>query len=179
MQDCNPTDSAIACGNAPRGLHGAAFRRVEIGLVLALFAALSAGAAPKNACLLTAAEFVKLAGGNPMFPPEEVQQGTLCAYENGTIYLYSGKDARGRWDAQMKTPVLRDAKRVPVSGVGDGAYALFVDPPRSNQVGAAFVVFSKGPHVVAVSINPPQGKRAETVREQVVSAAKLAASRLD
>lgn len=131
----------------------------------------------QNPCLLSKEEFNKLAGGSPFSDADRIG-ATTCAYENGVIYVYSGKNSQAQWNAQMKNPVMANAKKVPVAGVGDNAYAIFVNPQKPDQVGAAFVVFNKGEHTVAVSINPPPGKGAETMRDQTIAAAKLAAARL-
>ena len=135
-------------------------------------------AGPAKACLLTSAELAQFSGGNPHSEPQAFSEGTVCTYDGAMIYLYAGKDSRAQWEATMKTYGVGDVKKEPVTGVGDSAYAFFVSPQAAGQVGVAFVVFGRGEYTVAVSINPPQGKNAESVREQVIAAAKLAAAKL-
>lgn len=157
------------------------FRSTTHILAALLISAVSASAqdvGSQNPCLLSKAEFNELAGGSP-FSDADVIGATTCAYENGVIHVYSGKTSQAQWNTHMKNPVMANAKKVPVAGVGDSAYAFFVNPQKPDQIGAAFVVFNKGEHTVAVSINPPAGESAETVRDQAIAAAKLAAARLE
>jgi hypothetical protein len=135
-------------------------------------------AGPAKACLLTSAEFAKFSGGNPHSDPQAFSEGTICTYDGAMIYFYAGKNSRAQWEATMKASGMGTVKQEPVTGVGDSAYAFFVSPQSAGQVGVAFVVFGHGEDTVAVSINPPKGKSAESVREQVIAAAKLAAAKL-
>jgi hypothetical protein len=143
---------------------------------LVSFDAQTGGAA--NACLLTSAEFAKFSGGNPNSQPEAFSGGTVCTYDENSIYLFSGKDARTRWDKTLQAFGMGAVTRTPVASVGDSAYSFGVSPKDAGQTGVAFVVFDKGAHTVAVSITPPPGKPAESVREQAIGAARLASTTL-
>jgi hypothetical protein len=125
--------------------------------------------------LLTSAEFANFSGKNPNSEPQAF--GDMCTYDGAMIYLYSGKDSQAQWDKTTKA--MGNVNKISVTDVGDNAYAFFVDPKSEKQVGVAFVVFNKGEHTIAVSIQPPQGKNAESIREQVIAAAKVAAAKLN
>lgn len=154
----------------------AAFAKTHV-LALLIASALpfsGRAAAAENACLLSNTEFAKFTGGNPKAEPNLLID-TMCEYDNGEIQLYSGKDSQAQWNEMMQMARLGSAKKAPVSGIADNAYLLIPDPQGPI---AAFVVFDKGEHTVVVAIRPPLGKSPESVRDQVIAAAKLVATKV-
>jgi hypothetical protein len=104
--------------------------------------------------------------------------GTVCGYDNGQIVLFSGVDSRAAFDRLLESFGQQNLSRIPVDGLGEGAFALFFDPESEYQDHGAFVVFGAGPPTVAVTVYAEEGEPAETALPHAISVAEAVAAKL-
>jgi 4-hydroxyphenylpyruvate dioxygenase-like putative hemolysin len=133
-----------------------------------------------DACsLFTKAEFDAARGTPSYTAPEAVGSDAICGFDGGQVYLYSGPDSQAQWESTFKLFNLRDVDKVAVEGVGDSAYAFYTKPQNQYQRADAFVVFSVGAHTAAVGVQASKGQPGESVHDQALALARLAAGRLE
>ena len=134
--------------------------------------------------LLNAPEVAKLVGRRSYV--EEglglglVGGGFQCSYDVGAwVSLYSGPSAAARYDSLGKTTKGEVLARQAVADVGDSAYvAVLPGDEYPGQHARLHLVVRQGTHVVAFTLNAPDGQKPAAVQPQLVAMAKAALARL-
>lgn len=151
-------------------------------MVLAVAAGVTSAQAPLGACaLVSRAEFQALTGKPEYLDPEAMPWGTgsVCGFGSGQILLWTGADAATAFDRLSAGFGRQGLGRVPVEGLGAGAFAVLYDPEDRYQDAGAFVVFGAGPPTVAVTVYAEDGRAAETALPPAMAVAKAVAAKLD
>jgi hypothetical protein len=78
----------------------------------------------------------------------------------------------------MKGAGREQTERVPLTGVGQSAYALNLDPRAENEYATTLVVATSGQYTAAVSVRATPGEPAESAQPQAIELAKIVVSRL-
>jgi len=70
------------------------------------------------------------------------------------------------------------APQTPVSGFGERAYFVYPKPDNASQGNVAFLVAKSGNHTLALSLDAPERKSADSMRPALESLMKLLLARL-
>jgi hypothetical protein len=136
--------------------------RATLPRVLLATALISSGwitpaAAQTNPCgLLNAAEVLEhITRGRPTYGTPDAHRmggGVICVYNYGEIGLWESPNAEQKLEGFLKIFEAHKAKRYPVPGVGDKAWATF--PPRMDeyQKRVAYVIAHVGQKVVEIGL---------------------------
>jgi hypothetical protein len=133
-----------------------------------------------QACsLITRADVTKATGRNPYVDPEPAGQGGwICNVGIGELKVYSGPGSWEAWESTLKGFKKDKEPQTPVAGFGERAYFLYPKPENEYQGNVAFLVAKSGNHTLALSLDAPQGKSAESMRPALESLMKTALARL-
>jgi hypothetical protein len=133
-----------------------------------------------RACsLITRADVTKATGSNPYVDPEPAGEGGwICNLGIGELKVYSGPNAWEAWEATLKRFKKDQAPQTPVSGFGERAYFIYPKPDNAYQGNVAFLVAKSGNHTLALSLDAPEGKSADSMRPALESLMKLLLARL-
>jgi hypothetical protein len=118
-----------------------------------------------QACALVTRADVKKAVRDPYVDPEPFGNGGwVCNIGVGEIKLYSGPKSWEQWESTMKNFNKQNDPTIPVSGLGERAYFFFPRRDDPNQPNWAFLVVQSGNHTIALSLDVPTGKTADSMR---------------
>jgi hypothetical protein len=133
-----------------------------------------------QACaLLTRADVKKATGRDPFVDPEPAGQGGwICNVGSGELKLYSGPKSWEAWESTLKGFNKDKEPRTPAPSFGQRAYFLFPKPDNKYQANVAFLVATSGSHTLALSLDAPEGKSAESMRPALESLMKTILARL-
>ena len=169
---------------------------VRISLVLAVCSGLAVAQTPRKqaekelarevpagsvqACSLIArADVLKATGRNPYVEPEPAgQAGWICNFGVGELKVYSGTKSWDAWQSTLKGFKKDKEPRTPAPGFGEGAYFLYLKPDNAYQSETAFLVARTGMHTLALSLDVPEGKPADSVRPALETLMTIAIARL-
>jgi len=137
-----------------------------------------AGSVP--ACsLITRADVTKATGSDPYVDPEPAgQSGWICNVGIGELKVYSGPKSWEAWESTLKGFKKDKEPQTPAPGFGERAYFFYPKPENEYQGNVAFLVAKSGSHTVALSLDAPKGKPAESMRPALESLMKKILSRL-
>jgi hypothetical protein len=137
-------------------------------------------AASVQACsLITRADVKKATGQEPYVDPEPAGQGGwICNVGVGELKLYSGPKSWDAWESTLKGFKKDKEPQTPAPGFGERGYFLFPKPDTAAQGKVAVLVVKSGNHTLALSLDAPDGKPAESMRPALESLMKTALARL-
>ena len=133
-----------------------------------------------QACsLITRADVKKATGSDPLVDPEPSGQGGwICNVGSGELKVYSGPSSWEAWESTLKSFKMDKEPQTPAPGFGERAYFLYPKPDNRSQDVIAFLVAKSGNHTVALSLDAPMGKSAESMRPALESLMKSILARL-
>ena len=133
-----------------------------------------------EACsLITRADVKKATGEDPFVDPEPAGQGGwICNVGTGELKVYSGPKSWEAWESTLKGFKKDKEAQTPASGFGERAYFLYPKPDNAYQGNVAFLVAKSGNHTLALSLDAPQGKPAESMRPALETLMKTILARL-
>ena len=133
-----------------------------------------------QACALITRDDVKKATGrDPYVDPEAADQGGwICNVGIGELKVYSGPKSWESWESTLKGFKKDKEPRTPAGGFGERAYFLYPKPDNKYQGNVAFLVVTSGSHTLALSLDAPEGKPAESMRAALESLMKTIITRL-
>ncbi len=132
-----------------------------------------------QACALVTRADVKTATGrDPYVDPESAGGGWVCNFGVGELKLYSGADSWAAWEQTLKAFKKDKEPRTPAPGFGERAYFLYPTPDNKQQGNVAFLVAKSGNHTLALSLDAPEGRPAESMRPALESLMKTILARL-
>jgi hypothetical protein len=133
-----------------------------------------------QACsLVTRADVTKATGRDPLVDPEPAGQGGwICNVGSGELKLYSGPKSWDAWESTLKGFKKDKEPQAPAPGFGERAYFLYPKPDNEYQGSLAFLVVKTGNHTLALSLDAPKGKPAESMRPALESLMKTILGRL-
>ena len=133
-----------------------------------------------QACsLITRADVKNATGSDPFVDPEPAGQGGwICNVGTGELKVYSGPRSWEAWESTLKGFKKDKEAQTPASGFGERAYFLYPKPDNAYQGNVAFLVAKSGNHTLALSLDAPQGKPAESMRPALESLMKTILARL-
>jgi hypothetical protein len=172
------------------------FARAAWLLALCLVAAAAAAQTPRQqaekelarkvpagsvqACsLITRADVKKATGQDPFADPEPAGEGGwICNVGIGELKMYSGPKSWDAWESTLKAFKKDKEPQTPAPGFGERAYFLFLKPDKAPQGSVAFLVVKSGNHTLALSLDTPEGKPADSMRPALESLMKTVLTRL-
>lgn len=133
-----------------------------------------------QACsLVTRADVMKATGRDPLVNPEPAGAGGwICNVGRGELKVYSGPKSWEAWESTLKGFKKDKEPQTPVSGFGERAYFLYPKPDNEYQGNIAFLVAKSGNHTLALSLDAPKGRPAESMRPALESLMKSILARL-
>jgi hypothetical protein len=133
-----------------------------------------------RACsLITRADVKEATGRDPLVDPEPAGQGGwICNVGSGELKLYSGAKSWEAWESTLKGFKKDREPQTPAPGFGERAYFLYPKPDNEYQGNIAFLVAKLGNHTLALSLDAPEGKPAESMRPALESLMKTILARL-
>lgn len=133
-----------------------------------------------QACsLITRAEVKKATGRDPYVDPEAAGEGGwICNVGIGELKVYSGPKSWEAWESTLKGFKKDKEPQTPAPGFGERAYFLYPKPDNKYQGNVAFLVAKSGNHTVALSLDAPEGKPAESMRPALEELMKKILARL-
>ena len=133
-----------------------------------------------QACsLITRAEVRKATGSDPFVDPEPAGQGGwICNVGSGELKLYSGPKSWDAWDSTLKGFKQDKEPQTPAPGFGERAYFLYPKADNAHQGNVAFLVVKSGNYTLALSLDAPDGKPAQSMRPALESLMNSALARL-
>lgn len=139
----------------------------------------AAAAGAVQACSLINRDDVRQAtGADPFVDPESAAGGAICNVGTGELKLYAGPDSWQAWETTRKSFQQDKVPTTPVSGLGKRAYVFYPTPRNSYQGNVAFLVVESGDYTLALSLDAPEGKPAESMRPALESLMKVVLARL-
>jgi len=133
-----------------------------------------------QACsLITRADVTKATGRDPLVDPEPSGQGGwICNVGTGELKVYSGPKSWDAWESTLRGFKKDKEPRTPATGFGEQAYFLYPKPDNEYQGSVAFLVAKAGNYTLALSLDAPKGKPAESMRPALESLMKAILVRL-
>ena len=133
-----------------------------------------------QACsLITRADVKKATGRDPYVDPQPAGQGGwICNVGIAELKVYSGPKSWEAWESTLKGFKKEKEPRTPASGFGERAYFLYPKPDNQYQGNVAILVATSGKHTLALSLDAPEGKPAESMRPALESLMKSILARL-
>jgi hypothetical protein len=133
-----------------------------------------------QACsLITRAEVKKATGRDPYVDPEPAGQGGwICNVGIGELKVYSGPKSWEAWESTLKSFKKGKEPQTPAPGFGERAYFLYPKPDNQYQGNVAILVATTAKHTLALSLDAPEGKPAESMRPALESLMKAILARL-
>src|SRR4051812_36482668 len=119
-----------------------------------------------RACsLITRSDVTKATGRDPLVDPEPAGQGGwICNVGSGELKVYTGPKSWEAWEATLKGFKKDTEPQTPAKGFGERAYFFYPKPDNQDQDNVAFLVAKSGNHTLALSLDAPKGKPAESMR---------------
>ena len=133
-----------------------------------------------QACsLITRADVKQATGRDPRVDPQPAGQGGwICNVGSGELKVYSGSQSWEAWESTLKGFKKDQEPQTPAPGFGERAYFLYPKPDNEYQGNVAFLVAKSGNYTLALSLDAPKGKPAESMRPALESLMKLILARL-
>ena len=133
-----------------------------------------------QACsLITRADVAKATGRDPLVDPEPSGQGGwICNVGSGELKVYSGPKSWDAWESTLKGFKKDKEPQTPAPGFGERAYFLYPKPDNEYQGTVAFLVAKAGNYTLALSLDVPKGKPAESMRPALEKLMKAILARL-
>ena len=133
-----------------------------------------------QACsLITRADVKQATGRDPYVDPEPAGQGGwICNVGIGELKVYSGPKSWEAWESTLKAFKKDQAPQTPAPGFGERAYFVYPKPDNEYQGNVAFLVAKSGNQTLALSLDAPKGKPAESMRPALESLMKTILARL-
>jgi hypothetical protein len=133
-----------------------------------------------QACsLITRADVQKATGSDPFVDPEPAGQGGwICNVGSGELKVYSGPKSWEAWESTLKAFRKHEEPQTPAPGIGERAYFFYPTPDNAYQGNVAFLVAKSGDYTLALSLDAPEGKAAESMRPALESLMKTILARL-
>jgi len=133
-----------------------------------------------QACsLITRADVKQATGRDPYVDPEPAGQGGwICNVGIGELKVYSGPKSWEAWESTLKAFKKDQAPKAPAPGFGERAYFVYPKPDNEYQGNVAFLVAKSGNQTLALSLDAPKGKPAESMRPALESLMKTILARL-
>lgn len=133
-----------------------------------------------QACsLITRADVKNATGRDPYVDAESAGQGGwICNIGTTELKVYSGPKSWDAWEATLKGFKKDKEPKTPAPAFGERAYFLYPKPDNAYQGNVAFLVAQAGDRTLALSVDAPEGKPAESMRPALESLMKLILSRL-
>jgi hypothetical protein len=130
-----------------------------------------------QACsLITRAEVKKATGRDPYVDPEPAGQGGwICNVGIGELKVYSNPKA---WESTLAAFKQDKQPQTPAPGFGERAYFFYPKADNKAQGNVAFLVVNSANYTLALSLDAPEGKPAESMRPAHESLMKTALARL-
>ena len=129
--------------------------------------------------LVTRADVRKATGRDPFVDPEPAGQGGwICNVGIGELKVYSGPKSWEAWESTLRNFRKDKEPRTPAPPFGERAYFLFVKGDNKFQSDVAFLVAALRNHTIALSLDAPEGKPAESMRPALESLMKTVLARL-
>lgn len=133
----------------------------------------------KACSLITRAEVKKATGLDPYVDPEPFGQGGwICNIGIGELKVYSGPTSWEAWESTLKGFKKDKEPQTAAPGFGARAYYFYPKPDNEYQGNVAFMVAKSGNHTLALSLDAPKGKPAESMRPALESLMKAILARL-
>jgi len=92
--------------------------------------------------------------------------------------VYSGSKSWEAWESTLKGFKKEKEAQTPAQGFGERAYFLYPKPDNKYQGNVAFLVAKSGSHTLALSLDAPNGKPAESMRPALELLMKTILARL-
>ena len=133
-----------------------------------------------QACfLITRADVKKATVSDPFVDPEPAgQDGWICNVGSGELKVYSGPKSWEAWESTLKGFKKDKEPQTPAPGFGERAYFFYPKPDNEYEGNVAFLVAKSGSHTLALSLDVPKGKPAESMRPALESLMKSILARL-
>lgn len=133
-----------------------------------------------QACsLVKRADVMKATGQDPLVDPTpEGQGGWVCNIGRGELKVYSGPKSWDAWESTLKAFKKDKEPRTPAPAFGERAYFVYPKPDNEYQGNVAFLVAKSGDHTLALSLDAPKGKPAESMRPALESLMQTILARL-
>ena len=133
-----------------------------------------------QACsLITRADVRKATGKDPLVDPAPAAQGGwICNFGIGELKVNPGPRSWEAWEATLKGFKKDKEPRTPAPEFGERAYFLYPKPDNKYQGSVAFLVAQSGSHTLALSVDAPEGKPAESMRPALESLMRTILKRL-
>ena len=133
-----------------------------------------------EACsLITRADVKAATGRDPFVDPESAGQGGwMCNVGTGELKVYSGPKSWETWESTLKSFKMDKEPRTPAPGFGEQAYFLYPKPAKKYQGNVAVLVAKSGNHTLVLSLDAPDGKPTESMRQALESLMKTILARL-
>jgi hypothetical protein len=129
--------------------------------------------------LITRADVKKATGRDPFVDPEPAGQGGwICNVGIGELKVYSGPKSWEAWESSLRGFKKDKEPETPVAGFGERAYLLYLKAENKYQNNVAFLVAKSRNHTLALSLDAPEGKPAESMRPALESLMSTLLARL-
>jgi hypothetical protein len=133
----------------------------------------------KACSLITRADIKRATGRDPFVDPEPAGQGGwICNVGIGELKVYTGPKSWEAWESTLKGFKKDKEPQTPAPGVGERAYFLYPRPDNEYQGNVAFLVVKSGNHTLALSLDAPKDKPADSMRPALESLMKSILARL-
>jgi hypothetical protein len=103
--------------------------------------------------------------------------GTACDSSVVRVIFIPGENAASRWDVMMQGAGRAEEERFPITELGEGAYALRLEPRADNEYPTALVVVPLGTDLLGVSVRAEDGEAAAAAEPHAIALMKLAIPR--
>ena len=182
MYTASASSSSAASGRRRGRRAGTAIQSFAILTALLLGAPGAKNLMAADECaFLTNEEIEKITGRELLFKLRSMplpDGGVVCDSNIARVVVLSGENSEGRLADMMKGAGREQTEQVPLTGLGQSAYALNLDPRAENEYATALVVATSGQYTAAVSIRAKPGEPAASAQPQAIELAKIVVSRL-
>lgn len=104
--------------------------------------------------------------------------GTVCDSDSVRLVVFSGENPEEHWEDMLKGFGREGEERIPISGLGDEAYGLYLEPRKESEHPTAVIAVTSGSQLAIVSVQAKDGEPAESMQPQATELAKIVLSRL-
>lgn len=129
--------------------------------------------------LISRADIKKATGREPYVDPEPAGQGGwICNVGIGELKVYTGPKSWEMWESSLKGFKKDKEPQLAAPGLGERATFLYPKPDSQHQGNVGILVVKSSNHTLALSLDAPDGKSAESTRPAPESLMKLILARL-
>jgi hypothetical protein len=104
--------------------------------------------------------------------------GTVCDSSIVRVLVLPGPDAGSRWEGMLTAAGRADEKRFSRPEVGEGAYALHLEPRAESESPTAVVVVTTDSYTLAVSVRAAEGRAAAAAEPEAIELLRFAEPRI-